>query len=422
MKVLLPTEYYPPFVMGGGEVSTKLLAEGLAREDVEVHVLTPNYSSFSNSISNEGGMLIHRFKSLRRFLYRGQEVSREAYRKKRPLFYLALNKYIMFSANEFRKKISHLERKENFDLIHAQNLESILGLNLAEVKCPKIAHIRDFGLFCMNRGKLIQGKLCSGCSMDKIRTCLRTRTFFARLIWNELKWRKTHSELDHYIAVSQFVGGEIKKEGIPIDKISAIHNPVDENQISNLSKEEARKQLKLEYDKIVLYAGALTDAKGAKFVPKLARSLPSVDFVVIGDGPLRPLFERKRANLRNLHYLGQISAGEVKNYYRAADILVVPSIWQDPFPRVVIEGQANGVCVVAFETGGIPEAIDAGKTGFLVPAGDTKKLRNNIKLLLGDEKLIETVGKRSAKKAEKEYRKDIFAKKVLDVYVGLFNR
>ena len=53
MKVLLPTEYYPPFVIGGGEISTKLLVEGLAREGVEVHVLTPNYESFSNTVSGK---------------------------------------------------------------------------------------------------------------------------------------------------------------------------------------------------------------------------------------------------------------------------------------------------------------------------------------------------------------------------------
>ncbi|GAI40058.1 unnamed protein product, partial [marine sediment metagenome] len=203
------------------------------------------------------------------------------------MFYWLLSKYIRFSAREFRKRISKLHERENFDLIHAQNLESILGLNLTEVRCPKIAHIRDFGLFCMNRGKLIKEGLCDSCSINNIRACLGAGRFLALSIWNELSWRRAHSGFNHYIAISNFVAGEFEKEGITDEKVSVIYNPIGDEEISHLSKQEAKRSIGLDYEKVALFVGGLTEAKGAHLLPKLAGKMPNVNFVVVGDGPLR---------------------------------------------------------------------------------------------------------------------------------------
>lgn len=413
MKVLLPTEYYPPFVMGGGEISTKLLAEGLAREGVEVYVLTPNYESFSNTVSEERGVHLHRFRSIRRFLYRGRKAFQVSYRRRRPLFYWLLSKYIWFSAREFSKRISELHEKENFDLIHAQNLESILGLNLAEVRCPRIAHIRDFGLFCINRGKLVGGRLCSSCSINDIRACLGAERFLAQSVWNELSWRRAHSGFDHYIAISNFVAEELEKEGIADEKISVIYNPIGDEEISHLSKQEAKKSLGLDYDKVALFVGGLTEAKGAHLLPKLARKMPDVNFVVVGDGPLRGLFEER---LNNLHYRGYVPHEKIKHYFKAADVLLVPSLWHEPFGRVVIEGQINSTPVVASKTGGIPELVEDGSTGILVEPGKLDDLMNAITKVMSSEGLRKRMSDKGHKAARKKYVTRTIVKRMLNAY------
>lgn len=413
MKVLLPTEYYPPFVMGGGEISTKLLAEGLAREGVEVHVLTPNYESFSNTVSEGKSVHLHRFRSIRRFLHMGRKAFQVSYRKRRPLFYWLLSKYIRFSAREFSKRISRLHERENFDLIHAQNLESVLGLNLAEVKCPRIAHIRDFGLFCINRGKLIGGRLCSSCSINDIRACLCAERFLAGSIWNELRWRRAHSEFDHYIAISNFVARELEKESIPGEKISVIYNPIGDEEISHLSKQEAKKSLSLDYEKVALFVGGLTEAKGAHLLPKLAGKMPNVNFVVVGDGPLRGLFEN---GPNNLHCCGHMPHEEIKHYFRAADVVLVPSLWHEPFGRVVVEGQINFTPVVASRIGGIPELIEDGETGLLVEPGKLDDLMNAIMKVMSSEKLRKRMGDKGHKATRKKYATKTVVKKMFDIY------
>lgn len=413
MKVLLPTEYYPPFVMGGGEISTKLLAEGLAREGVEIHVLTPNYESFSNTVSEERGVHFHRFRSARRFLHRGRKAFQVSYRRRRPLFYWLLSKYIRFSAWEFSKRISELHKRENFDLIHAQNLESVLGLNLTEVKCPRIAHIRDFGLFCVNRGKLIGGRLCGSCSINNIRACLGAGSFLARSIWNELSWRRTHSGFDHYIAISNFVAKELLREGILDEKISVIYNPIGDEGISHLSKQEAKRSLGLNYEEVALFVGGLTEAKGAHLLPRLARKMPNVNFVVVGDGPLRGLFEE---GLNNLHYRGHVLHEKIKHYFKAADVLLVPSLWHEPFGRVVVEGQINSTPVIASRIGGIPELIKDGETGLLIEPGKLDDLMNAITKVMSSEGLRKRMGDNGHKAARKKYATRTVVKKMLDVY------
>ena len=306
--------------------------------------------------------------------------------------------------------------KENFDLIHAQNLESILGLNLTEVKCPRIAHIRDFGLFCVNRGKLTGGKLCGSCSINDIRGCLGAGRFLARSIWNELSWRRAHSGFDHYIAISNFVAGELEREGIPDEKVSVIYNPIGDEEISHLSKQEAKKSLGLDYEKVALFVGGLTEAKGAHLLPKLARKMPNVNFVVVGDGPLRGLFE---GGLNNLHYRGHVPHEKVKHYFRAADILLVPSLWHEPFGRVVVEGQMNSTPVIASRVGGVPELIEDGKTGLLVESGKLGELAESIYRLLGDEELRKKIGKKAQEAAREKFDKDTLAENTLKIYCKL---
>jgi glycosyltransferase involved in cell wall biosynthesis len=416
MKVLFPIEYYPPFTMGGAEISTKLLAEELTKEGVEVHIFTPNYESFKNVESGKGGLHIHRFRSIRKFVLHGREAFQLSYRRRRALFYWLLSKYIRFSASEFSREISALCKKEDFDLVHAQNMESVLGLGMAKVNCPKIAHIRDLALFCVKREKLVGNVVCKKCSQTSIKACLVTNRFLANSIAQEIRWRKELiKNFDHYVAISEFIGNELKKEGIPQEKISIIPNPVSDNQISKLSKFEARKRLNLNRNnKIVLFVGSLTEEKGAHFLPILASKLRDKDFVVVGDGPLRHLFEKN--TLSNIYYRGQVPQTEVKHYYRAADILIVPSLCQEAFGRAVVEGQINSVPAIVFKTGGLTELVEDGKTGILVKQGAVREMANAIVRIFSNEKTIKKMGIVGQKSAIKRFNVKAIVQQMLKLY------
>ncbi|ACV24337.1 glycosyltransferase [Methanocaldococcus fervens] len=371
MKFLFVAEYFPPFVMGGAEISLKILVDELVKNGHEVVVLTPNYSSFKTEIGKKDNLRIIRFKSFRSFLFKKREkTSHEIYKKTKPIFYLLLEQYLKYSSYELKKNIKKILEKEEFDVIHANNLESILALNNIKTSAKKIAHLRDFSLFCYNRGLNNKGNLCCGCSENNLKSCMDAKGFVNRLLLIEMRKRVNNlhglSSFNLLIAISKFVRQQyVNILGADENRIEVLYNPISNDIISNLSKEEARKLLNLPEDKkIVLFVGSLTEKKGAHLIPKIAEKLKDYLFIVIGDGVLKGLFLKNKWN--NIIYLGHLPISELRHYYRASDILLVPSLWYEPFGRVVLEGAYNGCYVIGSNRGGIPEVIDWLKCGVYI--------------------------------------------------------
>ncbi len=396
-KILFVTEYFPPFVMGGAEISLKILVDELVKKGHEVVVLTPNYKSFKTEIEKRNNLKIIKFKSFRSFLFKKREkTSYKMYKKTKPIFYLIMNQYIKYSSHELKKNIEKLLEKKEFDVIHANNLESILALNNIKTSV-KIAYLRDFGLFCYNRGLNNNGNLCYGCSKNNLKNCMNAKGLINRLLLIEMKKRINNlhglSSFDLLIAISNFVKEQyVNILGIDKNKIKVLYNPISNNVISSLSKKKARRLLNLpENKKIILFVGSLTEKKGAHLIPKIAKKLKDYLFIVIGDGVLKDLFLKNKQN-NNIIYMGYLPISELRHYYKASDILLVPSLWHEPFGRVVLEGAYNGCYIIGSNRGGIPEVIDWLKCGIYVDPTvenfvmeikrfDKNKLKKDIKKL-----------------------------------------
>lgn len=134
-------------------------------------------------------------------------------------------------------------------------------------------------------------------------------------------------------------------------------------------------------------------------VQRVAAAIPTASFVVVGDGPSRPALE-VRAHAVGLadriDFLGMLrSAREV---IASLDVLVVPSR-TDGTPLVVLEAQAAGIAVVAARVGGIPEQIEHGVDGWIVPAEDPDALAVAIHTLLADRPLRDRLGAAGCRRA-----------------------
>ena len=129
----------------------------------------------------------------------------------------------------------------------------------------------------------------------------------------------------------------------------------------------------------VVFLGRMTVLKGGHM---LLRALPEIrsrlsqDLRVTfaGDGPTRPALEEEAARLRARHdaleitFTGWLSPRDRDSLLDRSDLLVVPSVWPDPFPLVGIEAARRGVPAAAFAVGGIPDWLESGRNGFLAPA------------------------------------------------------
>jgi glycosyltransferase involved in cell wall biosynthesis len=128
-----------------------------------------------------------------------------------------------------------------------------------------------------------------------------------------------------------------------------------------------------------LYVGRLSEEKGVRELADAARGLP---LVVVGDGPLRPLFPDA---------VGFVPPHELGRYYERAAIVVVPSR-REGYGMVAREAMAHGRPVVATAVGGLLDAVEDGVTGILVPPNDPEQLRIALQTLLADRALRSALG------------------------------
>lgn len=146
-----------------------------------------------------------------------------------------------------------------------------------------------------------------------------------------------------------------------------------------------------------LFAGRLSAEKGvATLLKAWNRSLGRL--VIVGDGPEAP--KLKSAAPDDVEFRGFVDGAKMPEILRDARALLLPSIWYEAQPRIILEAYAAGVPVIASEIGGLPELVTDGVTGFTVPAQDAEAWTRALNRLRDDE-----VAKRLGNKARARWRK-----------------
>jgi len=170
----------------------------------------------------------------------------------------------------------------------------------------------------------------------------------------------------------------------------------------------------------ILYVGRLTAEKGlAQLLDAVARVRAPWRLIVCGEGALRPRLERsvaERGWADRVTFTGWVAKEELGRFYEMASVVVIPSVWPEPFGLVGLEAMAHGRPVVAFAVGGIPEWLEHEKTGFLVPSGEIAGLADQIERLLGDLALARRLGLEGRRRVEAHYSPEVHAKRLVRVY------
>jgi glycosyltransferase involved in cell wall biosynthesis len=201
------------------------------------------------------------------------------------------------------------------------------------------------------------------------------------------------------IAVSHAVKEHLVAQGMDAGKIDVVYNGVDPDRyFLPCTREEAKRRLGMPEDApLVGVVAHLTAKKGhAVFLDAFARAAPKhpgARVLFLGDGDERPALERQADRLGIAGAL--IFAGfhpDVLPYYAALDVIVLPSIEGEGLPRALLEGGLLGRPAIGTRLSGVPEIIQDGRTGFIVPVGDAVALGDRLDTLLSDASLRETMG------------------------------
>lgn len=170
----------------------------------------------------------------------------------------------------------------------------------------------------------------------------------------------------------------------------------------------------------ILFVGRVVREKGLDRLLS-AVSLVRTSWCLIVDGDGMDL-GRTKSIAHSLGLSGQIEfAGWADRerhlrFYREASVVVVPSIWPEPFGLVGIEAMSYGKPVVAFKIGGIPEWLEDGVTGFLITPYDVKQMADKISYLLEHPDLAHRMGMKGRTKVEQEFNMKKHITRLLEIY------
>lgn len=248
-----------------------------------------------------------------------------------------------------------------------------------------------------------------------------TRSDSALLRSGRLSWmryalgrKRLQREGALFLAVSEALRQAAIARGFPGERTRTHYNGVDLDRFR--PGEGAREP------GLVLHVGRLVEKKGTAVLIEAMAGLPEARLAVIGDGPLRGALERQAGPA--VQFLGARPPEEVAQWMRRAAVLAAPSLTAadgdaEGLPNVVVEAAASGLPVVATRHSGIPEAVENGKTGFLVAEGDAGALAGGLAAALGAGPAMGAAARRLAEERFDRVRLSERLERIYDEAAGL---
>lgn len=191
------------------------------------------------------------------------------------------------------------------------------------------------------------------------------------------------------------------------DRYTTIPSGVDLEGLRRRAPDRTRARHRLGWPgqaRVVLGVGRLVPVKGfdllLRALPAIRRECPEARLVLVGDGPERSELERLVDELAMGDWVEMAGAREdVSPYLAAADVLVAPSR-NEGQGRTLVEAMALGLPVVGANVGGIPDVLNDGSCGLLVPPEDPEAIARAVLSILRDEELQARYHKRGVAQAE----------------------
>jgi len=222
---------------------------------------------------------------------------------------------------------------------------------------------------------------------------------------------------DRRVAVSSFVAESVRAiEHVAPDRVEVIENGVDVARFRDADGRAVRAELGASTRPLIVCVSRLQGEKG---VESAVRALPMIGrdalLALVGDGPLLADLRALAARLGvadRVRFLGV--RDDVEQLIAAADVIVVPSHWDEAFGLAVVEGMAAGRPVVVTASGAMPAIV--GDAGLVVPKRDPGALAGAVTRLLDDPLLAARLGRAGRARAEERYGMQRFVGDVLALY------
>ena len=365
-KLLLVSNLYPPYVLGGAELIASYLAEEFASRGHQVSVITtcaPDQEGVRREVLN--GVAVYRFFP--------QNPYWQYDRSPRPTLRTAFW-HLKDLHNTYAKKIiSGLLSQIRPDVLHTHNIDgfSPVAWSVGRSHAIPVVHTsHDYHLLCP-RATLVNGRGDVCISPNVI--CKGPYRHW---------YRRASRNIDVFCGPSQTLIDLHKQAGMEPRRYALVHNGIPLLP-SPSPKPTCTGQLKL------LFLGHLSVIKGFRLVLEVMRRLPAslpIRLDVGGQGAL--MAEAVAQADPRIHLHGFVSGEKKAALLGSADVLLFPSLWYENAPTVLLEARASGLAILASDFGGAREVVRGGIDGQFVPKGDVGAWSRAIEHLAADRSRV----------------------------------
>lgn len=351
MNIAVLSSLYPPIARGGAERVAELSANALAALGCRVHVVTlaaPGVETIARD--EQDGVVVHRLPCPNRY----HPFAADAHGA---LARLAWHLRDLRTAATIRPLAKILDDAA-IDAVVSHNLKG-LGLRCLEA-------VRARGLPQVHVLHDLQLSVASGVLWWRGERRADAQPLFRR--WHERQTRRVVGAPTAVVSPSRYLLDEHLARGFfGQARATVLRYPVAPSVVPATVCAGAVR---------FAFAGQLVRHKGVRVLLQAwaSHGLPGAELHVAGDGALAAEVAAAARADRSLVFHGRLGASELQSLFAATDAVVVPSIWYENSPMVVIEALARGCAVIGSRIGGIPELIDDAN-GCLVVPGDAAALR-----------------------------------------------
>jgi len=220
---------------------------------------------------------------------------------------------------------------------------------------------------------------------------------------------------DAVTTISEYTRRNLLELGVAPEKIHFQYPGVDAAAFAGADGSEVRRRHGLGNRPVLVTVSRILERKGHDVVlralPRIAAAVPEVAYLVAGTGPREPVLRRLAGELgvaERVVFAGRVPDEELADYYGAADVFIhpnreLPNGDVEGFGIVFLEANAAGKPVIGGNSGGTPDAVVDGVTGFLIDPNDVDAVADAAIRLLTDRDLARKLGEQGRERARTEF-------------------
>lgn len=283
-------------------------------------------------------------------------------------------------------------------------------------RVPVVQTLHNYRLVCPAATAFRDGHACTDCVGRPLpwpaiaHSCVRGSRAQSAVATATITVHRALGTFSHrigtFVALTPFQRRLMVDGGLPAERIRVIPNFLEPDPGSGSGPRAG-----------IMYVGRLAEEKGVAALLGAAALEPGI-VRVAGGGPLAPMVEQATAS-GHIEYLGPLDSSSVFGEMRRAAALVVPSIWFEGFPVVVVEAYATGTPVIASRIGSLAEIVEDGVTGLLVEPGDGTGLANRVRWAVDHPEEMREMGANARQRYEERFRGASHLAALLDAYQAL---